>query len=112
MKSLSCLFGRSCFVIVLFSPQRSLHFALGILLFQVLALIVQLPAAADAQQHFGSTFFEVHFQRHERQPFLVRAMGKLFDFAPMRAAGCGGHPSVEDHAELAQELVPFLKGLL
>jgi hypothetical protein len=36
----------------------------------------------------------------------------VFDFAPMRAAGCGGHPSVEDHAELAQELVPFLKGLL
>jgi hypothetical protein len=36
----------------------------------------------------------------------------VFDFAPMRAAGCGGHPSVEDHAEMAQELVPFLKGLL
>jgi hypothetical protein len=36
----------------------------------------------------------------------------VFDFAPMRAAGCGGHPSVEDHAMLAQELVPFLKGLL
>jgi hypothetical protein len=36
----------------------------------------------------------------------------VFDFAPMRAAGCSGHPSVEDHAVLAQELVPFLKGLL
>ncbi len=36
----------------------------------------------------------------------------VFDFAPMRAAGCGGHPSVEDHAVLAQELVPFLKELL
>jgi hypothetical protein len=41
--------------------------------------------------------------------------GKLvavFDFAPMQASGCGGHPSVADHAVLAQELVPFLKGLL
>jgi Carbohydrate esterase 2 N-terminal len=36
----------------------------------------------------------------------------VFDFAPMRAAGCGGHPSVEDHAVMAQELAPFLKGLL
>ena len=36
----------------------------------------------------------------------------VFDFAPMRPRGCGYHPSVEDHAVLAQELVPFLKGLL
>jgi len=36
----------------------------------------------------------------------------VFDFAPMQASGCGGHPSVADHAVLAQELVPFLKGLL
>ncbi len=36
----------------------------------------------------------------------------VFDFAPMQARGCGGHPSVEDHAVLAQELVPFLQGLL
>jgi hypothetical protein len=36
----------------------------------------------------------------------------VFEFAPMQASGCGGHPSVADHAVLAQELVPFLKGLL
>jgi hypothetical protein len=36
----------------------------------------------------------------------------VFDFVPMQAKGCGGHPSVEDHAVLAQELLPFLKGLL
>jgi hypothetical protein len=36
----------------------------------------------------------------------------VFDFAPMQPRGCGYHPSVEDHAVLAQELVPFLKGLL
>jgi hypothetical protein len=30
----------------------------------------------------------------------------------MNARGCGGHPSVEDHAILAKELVPFFKSLL
>jgi lysophospholipase L1-like esterase len=33
-------------------------------------------------------------------------------FQPMQAHGCGGHPSVEDHAILAKELVPFFKKLL
>lgn len=36
----------------------------------------------------------------------------LYFFQPMQAHGCGGHPNVEDHAVLAQELVPFLKKLL
>ncbi len=36
----------------------------------------------------------------------------VFNFAPMQPRGCGYHPSVEDHAVLAQELLPFLKGLL
>ncbi len=36
----------------------------------------------------------------------------LFFFEPMQARGCGGHPSVEDHAILAQELIPFFKKLL
>ena len=30
-------------------------------------------------------------------------------FKPMQARGCSGHPSVEDHALLAEELVPFFK---
>jgi hypothetical protein len=33
-------------------------------------------------------------------------------FEQMKARGCSGHPSVEDHAILAKELVPFFKGLL
>jgi hypothetical protein len=33
-------------------------------------------------------------------------------FQPMQAHGCMGHPSVEDHAILATELVPFFKELL
>ncbi len=36
----------------------------------------------------------------------------LFFFEPMQPHGCSGHPSVEDHAILAQELLPFFKSLL
>ncbi len=36
----------------------------------------------------------------------------LHFFQPMQARGCDGHPSVEDHAILAKELVPFFKKLL
>ena len=36
----------------------------------------------------------------------------LFFFPPMKARGCGGHPNEEDHAILADELVPFFRGLL
>jgi len=36
----------------------------------------------------------------------------LFFFKPMQARGCGGHPSVEDHAILAEELEPFFEKIL
>ncbi|WP_162054251.1 SGNH/GDSL hydrolase family protein [Pontibacter pamirensis] len=36
----------------------------------------------------------------------------LHFFQPMQASGCTGHPSVEEHAVLAQELVPFFNQLL
>ncbi len=36
----------------------------------------------------------------------------LYFFKPMQARGCSGHPSVEDHAILAEELIPFFKKLL
>ncbi len=36
----------------------------------------------------------------------------LFFFEPMQPHGCAGHPSVEDHAILAQELIPFFKKLM
>jgi lysophospholipase L1-like esterase len=36
----------------------------------------------------------------------------LHFFKPMQPHGCSGHPSVEDHAILANELVPFFKNLL
>lgn len=33
-------------------------------------------------------------------------------FEPMQPTGCGGHPSVEDHATIAQELLPTFKKLM
>ena len=36
----------------------------------------------------------------------------LYFFQPMQARGCTGHPSVEDHGILANELIPFFKQLL
>lgn len=36
----------------------------------------------------------------------------LYFFNPMQAGGCTGHPSVEDHAIMAQQLIPFFKKLL
>lgn len=36
----------------------------------------------------------------------------LFFFEEMQARGCSGHPSVEDHAFLAEQLLPFFSSLL
>ena len=36
----------------------------------------------------------------------------LYFFRPMQARGCSGHPNVEDHAIMAEELVPFFQKLL
>lgn len=36
----------------------------------------------------------------------------LHFFKPMQSRGCTGHPSVGDHAVLAEELEPFFKGLV
>ncbi len=36
----------------------------------------------------------------------------LFFFKPMHAHGCNGHPTIEEHAILANELIPFFKNLL
>lgn len=36
----------------------------------------------------------------------------LYFFKPIQAGGCTGHPGIEDHAILADELIPFFKKLL
>lgn len=37
---------------------------------------------------------------------------QLYFFQPMQPRGCTGHPNVEDHAILAEELAPFFRKLL
>lgn len=37
---------------------------------------------------------------------------EVFFFQPMEAHGCGGHPSVEDHAIMAEQVKPFFERLL
>jgi lysophospholipase L1-like esterase len=36
----------------------------------------------------------------------------VFFFEPMQPGGCSGHPSIQDHAVMAEELIPFFKKLL
>ena len=36
----------------------------------------------------------------------------LYFFKPMKPRGCTGHPNVEDHAIMAEQLVPFFRKLL
>ncbi|HMQ89291.1 MAG TPA: GDSL-type esterase/lipase family protein [Flavilitoribacter sp.] len=36
----------------------------------------------------------------------------VYFFKPMQAGGCTGHPNVEDHGVMAEELVPFFRKLL
>jgi hypothetical protein len=35
----------------------------------------------------------------------------VFFFSPMQTRGCTGHPSVEDHAVMAEALIPAVKKL-
>jgi hypothetical protein len=37
---------------------------------------------------------------------------QTFFFPPMEGRGCGGHPSVEDHGIMADEVTPFFKKIL
>jgi lysophospholipase L1-like esterase len=37
---------------------------------------------------------------------------KIFTFRPMQATGCDGHPSLQEHEEMARELIPFMKKVL
>jgi lysophospholipase L1-like esterase len=37
---------------------------------------------------------------------------KIFEFKPMHATGCDGHPSIQEHEEMAAELLPFMKEVM
>ena len=51
-------------------------------------------------------------KREIDQLFPTHKPVALYFFQPMQARGCSGHPSVEDHAVLASELIPFFEKLL
>jgi hypothetical protein len=36
----------------------------------------------------------------------------LYLFKSMEARGCSGHPNLEDHEKLAEELIPFFRSLI
>jgi len=36
----------------------------------------------------------------------------VFEFEKMEAGGCTSHPDIEDHRKMAEQLVPFFRGLL
>jgi len=37
---------------------------------------------------------------------------KIFEFKPMQPTGCDGHPSMKEHAEMANEFLPFMKQVM
>lgn len=37
---------------------------------------------------------------------------KIFEFKPMEATGCDGHPSIKEHEEMANEFLPFMKAVM
>jgi lysophospholipase L1-like esterase len=37
---------------------------------------------------------------------------KIFEFKPMHATGCDGHPSMKEHEEMANEFLPFMKKVM
>jgi lysophospholipase L1-like esterase len=51
-------------------------------------------------------------KRHVDSLYSADKPVATFFFKPMQAHGCTGHPNVEDHAVLADELAPFFKQLL
>lgn len=53
-------------------------------LFEGLALVVAFAAAADSQEHLGASLFEVHLQRHEREPLFVRLGGNAVDLTAVQ----------------------------
>ena len=65
----------------LFPPHGAFDIALRIALLHRVAFIVLLFPATDAEQHFRSTFLEVHFERHEREAFFKGLAGEFVDFA-------------------------------
>jgi lysophospholipase L1-like esterase len=53
---------------------------------------------------------KVDASRPATKPMMLPV--EVFFFSPMQARGCTGHPNVDDHKLMADELLPFFKRLL
>ena len=78
---LSPIILQSCICHSYLPPHRPVDVAFGVAFFHRLAFVVLLLAVADAEQHLGPAFFEVHFERHEREAFFEGLAGEFLDLA-------------------------------
>lgn len=75
-----------------------------------IALLSSPMVNGNNRQTFQNALTEIKAQIDARHPAVPPVA--LHFFQPMQASGCTGHPSVEEHAVLARELVPFFNQLL
>ena len=75
-----------------------------------IALLTSPMITGDLRIHFQNYLTTV--KRHVDSLYSADKPVATFFFKPMQARGCTGHPNVEDHAVLADEVAPFFKQLL
>jgi hypothetical protein len=51
---------------------------------ELLPLVMRLAASPHTEEQFGPSAREIHFERHERQPFVEGVAGKLGDLTAMQ----------------------------
>lgn len=73
--------------------------------------LLSSPMVRSAQRELLQRLLSIIKQRIDESS-ADKSRVALFFFEPMNARGCGGHPSVEDHAILAKQLLPFFKDIL
>src|SRR6187402_649670 len=60
------------------------QFAFGVGRLERLPFVVEVFAARHGQLHFCTPFFEVHPERHQREPLVGRLAGELLDLTLMQ----------------------------
>lgn len=68
--------------------------------------LISSPMTGDEE---GKELIEI---LKEIQKALANRPIEVFEFEKMEVQGCTGHPSVEDHQQMAAQLLPFYKTLL
>lgn len=68
--------------------------------------LLSSPMLGDAQNEvLLECLEEVKANFKEKEIFI-------FEFSKMQAGGCTGHPDIEDHERIAEELIPFFEDIL